>query len=245
MNPELFSFAKKPCISLASVLACNSTFTLFNLPLSVEAFNQFQNLQQCIQDQQQAVGIDVWKYIWGSNVFTSRKAYKQLMGTNSAHPIFKWIWKSSCQPKHKVFFWLIAQDRLSTRNILRRKHMHLPSYNCVLCPSNLEESSVHLFLDCAFAKTCWGLLGLTVISSPDCFQKLISFRDQLNVRFFMEVIILMCWSIWIVRNDLIFRGIPPDCLRCLHLFIGFFEQLLWRARRKYFPSIEQWLDQVV
>jgi hypothetical protein len=39
--PELHSFAKKPNISLASAANTVSTFNLFNLPLSVEAFQQF------------------------------------------------------------------------------------------------------------------------------------------------------------------------------------------------------------
>jgi hypothetical protein len=37
----------------------------------------------------------------------------------------------------------------STRNTLRRKSMHLYSYNCVLCQLNVEESVTHLFLDCS------------------------------------------------------------------------------------------------
>jgi hypothetical protein len=33
--------------------------------------------------------------------------------------------------------------------------MHLPSYYCVLCDLDIEESVDHRFLECDFARTCW------------------------------------------------------------------------------------------
>jgi hypothetical protein len=57
------------------------------------------------------------------------------------HPHFVWIWKSSFQPKHKFFFWLLIHDRINTRNLLKRKNMILPSYDCVFnqCCQQEEE----------------------------------------------------------------------------------------------------------
>ena len=191
--PELFSFASKTEISLRDVLAGNQAHRLFNLPLSTQAFDQFQDLQEIIQNLTPSSDFDIWQYIWGSNTFTSKQAYTHLMGSIEVHPIFGWIWRSSCQPKHKVFFWLVILDRVSTRNLLRRKHMVLPSYSCVLCDDGIEESVDHLFLDCTIAKECWSLIGLTVISSPNMVQKFESLRTQIGKGFFMEVIIIMCW----------------------------------------------------
>lgn len=243
--PELFSFVKKPAISLNSVISLDSPINLFNLPLSVQAFAQFQELQEVLQDFPHSNESDSWFYIWGSFTFTSKQAYQQLLSFRGAAPIFKWIWKSSCQPKHKVFFWLLIQDRLSTRNLLNRKHMFLPSYDCVLCTMGIEETMDHLFLECSFARECWGLIGLTVISSPDPLQRFESFRNQIANKFFMEIIIIMCWSIWSVRNDAIFRGIPICSLRGLEIFKFNFKQLLWRAKKKYFPTIDSWIEQLV
>jgi hypothetical protein len=47
---------------------------------------------------------DRWRYIWGSDSYSTQKAYIHLMGRTHAHSIYKHIWKSKCQPKHKVFF---------------------------------------------------------------------------------------------------------------------------------------------
>jgi hypothetical protein len=151
---ELYSFVKKSSISLKRVTVVNDVSSLFSLPLSVQAYGQFQQVQVILQDLQHLDGMDTWTYIWGSSIFTSKKAYCQLSGSSLVHPVFKWLWKSSCQHNHKVFFWLLLQDRLSTRNILRRKHMHLPSYSCVLCSMDAEETVHHLFLECEMARTC-------------------------------------------------------------------------------------------
>ena len=111
---ELFSFAKKPLLSLQCAASVTNTSSLFNLPLSTEAFAQFQQIEIIVQNLQLSDGVDNWMYSWGSSIFTSKKAYCQLRGRSLLHPIYKWIWKSSCQHKHKVFFWLLTNDRLST-----------------------------------------------------------------------------------------------------------------------------------
>lgn len=87
----------------------------------------------------------------------------------SSSPAFKWLWKSSCQNKHKVFFWLLLKDRLSMRNLLRRKTMVLDSYECELCNSRQEETLEHLFLRCPYAIACWNLINLYV-SRPSSFN---------------------------------------------------------------------------
>ena len=73
--------------------------------------------------------------------------------------------------------------------------MALPSYLCVYCNLSVEESLPHLFLHWLFAQGCWSTIGLNVGQS-DLFITLVNLRSQLNVPFFVEVIILMCWGIW-------------------------------------------------
>lgn len=63
--------------------------------------------------------------------------------------------------KHKVFFWLLMNDRLNTRGLLRRNNMALDSYVCELCILQKEESLKHLFLSCNFAMACWASIGIT------------------------------------------------------------------------------------
>jgi hypothetical protein len=69
--------------------------------------------------------------------------------------------------------------------------MHLDDYNCVLCSLAVEESLVHLFLDCPFSESCWATLGLFIQQTSDPFVTLESFRQQLQQSFFMEIIVTM------------------------------------------------------
>lgn len=144
--PELFSFVRNKAATISSVFSQQDLSALFMLPLSSEAFQHLQALQSFIDHFSLTEQEDTWTPHWGKS--SAAKTYRYLIGHRHTPQIFKWLWKCFCQPKHKVFFWLVLKDRLSTRNVLRRKHMDLDSYTCVLCQSLAEETCEHLFLHC-------------------------------------------------------------------------------------------------
>jgi hypothetical protein len=123
--------------------------------------------------------------------------------------------------------------------------MHLPDYSCVLCDCNVEEDLIHLLFDCPFALACWDTLHFTVpnTSESSCITE--SFRAQLQLPFFMEIIITMCWSIWTMRNDVIFNNIPHSVQRCKMVFRKEFALVMLRAKAKYHPHIDLWLEAFV
>jgi hypothetical protein len=135
------------------------------------------------------------------------------MEHNQIHDVYKWLWKSQCQPKHKVFFWLLINDRLNTRNILRRKNMELQSYDCVFCVNSTEETGHHLFLQCPFAAQCWHNIQIEAPTNSLFLDVVSQIRDQMQSQFFMTTLILMCWSIWKIRNNLIFEGVQSPFRR--------------------------------
>jgi hypothetical protein len=92
----------------------------------------------------------------------------------------------------------------------------------------------HLFLECPFAVQCWAIINIQVHHRLDPFENLQSFEDQLQIPFFMEIIIFMCWVIWKASNGLIFCQINPS----IQLAEQSFKDellLLLRAKRKYSP----------
>jgi hypothetical protein len=141
----------------------------FLLPLSEIAYYQFCEVAVVIQSLQLNFDKDVWSYIWGNAHYSSQNAYKHLLGTQAVHPAFGWLWKSSWQMKYKVFFWLLLQNRLNTRAILRRRNMTLESYTCEICIRQREETLSHLFLRCPFAKNCW--LPIECLYQHGCTQR--------------------------------------------------------------------------
>jgi len=103
----------------------------------------------------------------------------------------------------------------------------------------------HLFIECDLARACWNLVGVVVGNYNVPLPIFEDFRRQLGVPFIMEIIIIMSWSIWTLRNDVIFKGIPASSLRGLEIFKATFRQLLWRTKMKYFTFIVSWLEQLV
>lgn len=178
---ELLSFAKNKFTTLSRAGEFEDLNQVLNRPISSEAYAQLLLLAQLLESLPNDNQEDIWTYIWGSPLFTTTKAYKQLIGFRIVHPGYKWLRKSSLQKKHKVFFLLLLKDRLSTQNILRRKNMDLPSCDCVLCHLTEEETVEHLFLNCPFAQSCWSLLHL-FIPQGDPFAVLSSLKMQLHVK---------------------------------------------------------------
>ena len=132
---------------------------IFSLPLSTQATNKLEEVQTLIQQRTwNANTKDIWCYSWGSCKYSSKKAYKILIGHTETSPLFNWMWASSNLGKHKFFFWLLLRDRINTRNLLRRKNMELENYNCVLCNSDCEETSMHLFFECHFSTAYWNTI---------------------------------------------------------------------------------------
>jgi hypothetical protein len=89
-------------------------------------------------------------------------------------------------PKIKFFAWLLLNDRLNTRNILRRRNKVLEDgYNCVLCHEEVEETLEHLFFDCPSATCRWLALGINWASNANVHQKIYIARQAFSKPFFM------------------------------------------------------------
>lgn len=212
------------------------------LRLIYDQFLSFSNLIQGLQLQNFP---DTWTYIWGASAFASNKAYKVLIGHRQVPSPFKWLWRSACQNKRKIFFWLLLKDRLSTRALLRRRNMHLADYNCVLCHLNVEEEIDHLLFHCPFATACWSVLSAVIPGTSDPCLIVESLNAQLHQPFSMEIIVTMCWSIWMMRNNMIFRGILHSIRRCKEVFKKEFALVKLRAKAALHPRIDLWLDAFV
>lgn len=212
------------------------------LPLSIQAYEQLQDLQGIIQQIPASSDKDQWSYIWGNNSFFAAKTYKTIIGQRSVHLAFRWIWKCKCQMKHKVFFWLLIIHRLSTRDLLGRRNMQLESYTCDLCILHKRETVPHLFLRCNFAKACQASMGVSVVTTRPVLQIFRLIKDKLQVSFYMEIIIVMSWSIWCTRNDWVFNNIDPTVEDCKQKFMKEFSLLLFRSKPSMAPQMHAGLQ---
>jgi hypothetical protein len=98
------------------------------------------------------------------------------------------------------------------------------------------------FLNCSFARNWWVTIGININRRRQPIQAFKYFTKSLKVPFYMEIIILMSWCIWTTRKDWFFNNIDPTVEGCRSKFVREFRILLHRAKKRYFPGIEQWLD---
>jgi hypothetical protein len=231
--PHLYSFAVNTKITIKAAAEAKIFQDLFQTPLSVEAFEEYCKLEIIMQTLQLSEENDRWEYIWGNGSFSSAKAYKHLIGSCQTHPAYKWIWKSKCQMKHKVFFWLLLRDILNTRGLLRRKHMYLDSYVCELWILQREESLGHLFFKCGFAKNCWTQIGVNVPSWLPPIRAIRRIKRSLRVPFAIEIIMVMCWSIWTERNSWLLSNKDPIVQNCKSKFKQDFLLVIHKAKEQH------------
>jgi hypothetical protein len=243
--PRLYSFARHKKISVSQFLLNNSLESQFHLPLSEQAYQEFQSLQEYIQTiQVQQDSKDSWRYIWGSNIYTSSSFYNFPYKNIQPPAPFVWIWDSKCCNKLRVFSWLLFMDRLNTRNILKRKKHKLEgnNYNCVLCTNNVEETAFHLFFSCPFSKECWQYLGIQWNYANEFFQMLLQAKQHFQSPFFMEIFTIAAWQIWKQRNDFIFDRGRPSFSSWKRLFIEEAKLQAWRFCDAKRPAFSLCID---
>jgi sulfur transfer complex TusBCD TusB component (DsrH family) len=123
--------------------------------------------------------------------------------------------------------------------------MHLPDYNCVFYNLNIEKDLLHLLFHYPIAMACWYSLNLIIPNLDDIFIILEGLKIQIRLPFFMEIIITMCWAIWMMRNDIIFRNLAHSVYRCETVFKQEFALVGLRAKASFHPCIDQWLEAFV
>jgi hypothetical protein len=117
-------------------------------------------VQQGMVTQPLSLSHDIWTYNWGDSYLPS-KQYALAHAHLVVLAVFKWLWKSSCMMKNKVFAWLLLNDRLNTRDLLIRRNWKVTEdKHCVLCPIRAYEDRLHLFFECNFSRRIWNYLQI-------------------------------------------------------------------------------------
>lgn len=161
---------------------------------------------------------DGWVWTAESNgVFSVQSAYRELQGSGSeiVDSIYQQIWNSKAPSNVCGFIWRVMLERIATKvNLLRRKVIHSDSEAlCPLCSQELETAD-HVLLVCPFANrvwtSCYRWLGLSIAQPKNCKDhllqhSLIGFNAKQN-ELFKVIWFAVTWSLWLTRNQFIFRG---------------------------------------
>ncbi|XP_058763979.1 uncharacterized protein LOC131637409 [Vicia villosa] len=129
---------------------------------------------------------------------------------------FKLVWKMETPIMIKVFAWKCFINKLPTRDALAfRGILPSSSSSCVFCCAN-GESSLHSLLLFHNASLVWkdiadciGFEGYKAENFKESFLNWFSFSKNAKVRKGKEGVVWMavCWTLWLVRNDVVFREI--------------------------------------
>ncbi|XP_058753518.1 uncharacterized protein LOC131626698 [Vicia villosa] len=147
--------------------------------------------------------------------------------------VFSLIWKLVIPNKTKFFGWRCFLDRLPTRDLLLYRGIPISSPNvCVFCETE-KESLSHIIFCCRFSRLVWkdlaSWIGFTEFLFVDVWSSFYdwhSFCKNRQVKPGREGIFwaAICWSLWKVRNGIIFRNGPWS----VSDIIWNIKELIWR-----------------
>ena len=68
-HPRICSFSKNEDVSVYDLLTAFTLGEIFNLPLSIQARGELQDLQTSLADVELIDAKDIWRCVWGSEGF--------------------------------------------------------------------------------------------------------------------------------------------------------------------------------
>ena len=116
---------------------------------------------------------DVWVWPGKSGAFSAKSFYTLMHSHLPTIQPCKWLWKSRCTMKIKVFGWLLFFDRLNTKDLLIHRHWRSPLDDnlCVICNEYVYEDRLHFFSTAILVAEFGAIFALTgpgaLISSND------------------------------------------------------------------------------
>ena len=117
--------------------------------------------------------------------------------------LFFWhrqVWFQGRILKHAFITWVIARNRLGTRDRMRSRGLQVPS-TCVLCNA-ADETRHHLFFDCSYSSEVWAFFCSRLnINPPSLFEDGLRWLRNPSLGEFVKLIIKLVYqaglySIW-------------------------------------------------
>ncbi|XP_050217657.1 uncharacterized protein LOC126668508 [Mercurialis annua] len=128
--------------------------------------------------------------------------------SSTAENFLSRVWGLKVPPKIRIFMWKLLLNKIPVGMNLQVRCPSIPS-TCRIC-GLFEESVEHLFYSCFLAKSIWFHSELMLRS--DCFGQIpfnvwwVKVFDGLTTPFQRNLMAVICWRIWIARNDKCFNN---------------------------------------
>lgn len=162
------------------------------------------------------------KYTFKSGYWFLHRQQQPSIGTHSK--FWKALWKSNLLPKWKHFIWRVIHRAIPTKENLRKRGME-GEETCSMCHAEVETQN-HIFRLCPVSQMVWKSSWLGIISYTQMdigvedwimnFLNLFFNQDGEEDSRLLQFISIL-WSIWLHRNEIIFRNVSVSPERILHL----------------------------
>jgi hypothetical protein len=152
----------------------------------------------------------VWKHS-PFRLYTPKEGYTQIH-LDLLHPDTTWwwkgIWKVKFPLKAHLFQWCLINAKVPTWDRMKLRGLEGPGW-CSLC-KGVEETSLHMFLDCPFTHQTWAECTRALrqeckwqgTSIEEAWKSWLQEHKNLNIKYLP---LLINWGIWLARNSSIFK----------------------------------------
>ena len=140
---------------------------------------------------------------------------------------WKAMWRVDVPPKLKIFLWRLAQQSISTADVMHHRNMSTTTC-CGLCGA--EDSWQHSLLHCTVARCVWALHdqdlvdALNSITEPDAKRWLFAIQDMLSSDDFILVATTL-WAIWYARRQALHEHIFQSPLSTYNFILKYIREL--------------------
>jgi hypothetical protein len=177
-------------------------------------------------------------------VYTIKSLYNEIFFPGFENKWMLCIWTARIPLKVKIFLWQVCNDKIQSAEQLKRRNWEGP-IECKMCGQ--VESAEHIFVDCVLAKYGWSFFRdvLEWTDTPNSLEdlscKLVEGNKRENANF-AYIFGCLAWTLWLMRNDLIFNNyVAPSPDVCILRTISFMQR--WRILSK--EQAQHWIGSVI
>ncbi|GMJ09448.1 hypothetical protein HRI_004614100 [Hibiscus trionum] len=162
------------------------------------------------------------RLVWvgnGEGVYTTKSCRKLLSNSESKGSSWKsCVWKGIAPPRVEFFMWQLTHERIAVKVELIKRGVLADSENlCPICKL-VPETVKHLFISCNAIWNLWNLFfrawNLSVVLPNDLKSLLFSWDDFVpNSKIWRFIPGAIIWSVWKVRNSIVFEDETFDYLQ--------------------------------
>ncbi|XXG86094.1 hypothetical protein AAC387_Pa11g1057 [Persea americana] len=150
---------------------------------------------------------DVWYWLADpQGSYSVHSCYKMQSSMTDISPSCIWrrMWRLRVPGKVKNLIWRAAMNVLPTAdNLIRRRVEVMPTcsfYNAY------SETITHALVDCDFAKSCWISSSIGYVGNCSSFLVWLEHIFSRCSKEECNLVVMICWRIWINRNDKIWNN---------------------------------------